>query len=210
MALGTLKSGTLGSFNVGLSAAAAFLAPLSVQIDALLAIGLGPFIADLSASLNASLAAQATLTIQIADPFANIKIFLAAIAQLEAALKAALVLQLPSISLGAELTAAAAVAGTLSVQIGLINAAIKAALAVKIPALRALAELTASINAGPAFAFSFSGDTLFTTGSQIQSLFAAGLFDSPNQILPGEQVAGVVLLSSIPSVQAALFAIISI
>jgi len=210
MPLSTPVSGTLGNFNVGLSAAAAFLAPLSIQIDALISIGLGPFMADLAANLNASLAAQATLSLQISDPLANIKIFLAAIGQLQAALQAALALQLPSITLGAELSAAAALAGTLSVQLGLINAAIKAALAIKIPALKALADLTAALNAGPAFAFSFSGDTLATTGGQIQSLFGGGLYDAPNQILPTEQVAGLVLLSSIPSVSASLFAIISV
>lgn len=210
MPLGTPVSGTLGSFNVGLSAAAAFLAPLSVQIDALIAVGLGPFQADLAANLNAALAAQATLTLQISDPFANIKIFLAAIAQLQAALQAALAFELPSTSLGAELTAAAAIVGTVSVQLGLINAAISAALAIKIPALKALANLAASLNAGPAFAFTFSGDSLQVTGNQIQALFAAGLSDPPNAINPPDGVAGIVLLSSVPSVQAALFAIITV
>ena len=210
MPLGTPISGTLGSFNVGLAAAAGFLAPLSVQIDALIAVGLGPYGTDLAASLNAALAAQATLSLQISDPFANIKLFLASIAQLQAALQAALQFSLPSVSLSAELSAAAALAGTLSVQLGLIDAAIKAALAIKIPALQALANLQAALNAGPAFAFTFDTDTLATTGGQISSLFSSGLIDGSNVIAPTDPVAGVVLLSSIPSVQASLFAIITV
>lgn len=195
---------------MGLLTALGFLNPLAVQIDALLAVGLGPFQADLAARLNASLAAQATLSIQISDPFANIKIFLASIAQLQAALQAALVLQLPSISLSAELSAAAALAGTLSVQLGGLRAAITAAIAVKIPALRALAALTAHANAGPAFAFSFTGDRLDVSGADIAALFAGGLVDGGNSILPSEVVDGVVLLTKEPSVSASLFAIIQV
>ena len=211
MPLSSPVGGNLIDFNVGLAAAVGFLAPLSIQIDALISVGLGPFMADLAASLNASLAAQATLTLQISDPFGNIKIFLAAIASLQAALQAALALTLPSISLGAELTAAAALAGTLSVQLGLINAAIKAALAIKIPALKALAQLAAALSAGPVYGFSFTGDTLATAGGQIQALFSAGLSDPPaGPIAPSDVVDGLVLLTKVPSVSASLFAIISV
>ncbi len=211
MALSTPISATLGEVNVGLLAALGFLNPLAIQIDALLAIGLGPLQAELAARLNASLAAQATLSIQISDPFANIKIFLAAIAQLQAALQAALVLQLPSISIAAELSAAASIAGSLSVQLGGLRLALQAALAVKIPALRALAQLTAHANAGPAFAFSFTGDDLAPSGADIAALFAAGLVDGGNTIAPfGEPVDGVVLLTKVPSVSASLFAIIQV
>jgi len=207
MPLGTPKSATLGSFNVGLAAAIGFLNPLGIQIDALLAAGLGPFTAQLSAQLNASLAAQATLAIQF-DPTANIRVLANALVQLQAALEAALVVDV-SVGIQAELNIVADLAATLAIQLGGLRLAIEAALAIKIPALALAAELQAHMNA-TVFGFSFDGDTLATTGGDISTLFNSGLVDGAAEIGPGETVGGVVLLGSATLAIDAIFAIITI
>lgn len=210
MPLGTPISGTLGSFNVGLAAAVGFLAPLGIQIDALIALGLGPFQLDLSARLNAALAAQASLAISIGNPLASLQILLAAVANLQAALQGALSLSLSlNVSVSLNLSLMAALSGSLAIQLGGLQLAIRLALQIKIPALRAAAELAASMNAGPAFAFTYTG-ALGSVGSEIAALYAAGLVDGSNVIDPTDDVYGVTLLSSIPSVQAALQAIIQV
>lgn len=209
MALSSLKSGTLGQFNVGLAVGLGFLVPLGAQIDLLIAAGLGPFQVDISARLNAAVAASASLGIQFGNPFAGIQAILAALANIQAALAAALVFPLPSIQVGVQLSALVALQGTLAIQLGGLQIAIALALQLKIPALRAAAELAASLNAGPAFAFTFDGP-LAAQGALISALFSGGLVDGSNTIGPGQQAFGVVLLSSIPSVQAALGAIIQV
>jgi hypothetical protein len=209
MALGPVRSGTLGQFNVGLAAGVGFLLPLGAQIDALIAVGLGPFQVDLSARLSAAISASASLGIQFGNPYAGIQAVLSALANIQAALSAALMFPMPSVQFGAQLSAMAALQGTLAVQLGALQLAIALALQIKIPALRAAAELTASLNAGPAFAFTFDGP-LAAEGANIGALFASGLVDGSNSILPTDQVYGVVLLSSVPSVQAALGAIIQV
>lgn len=210
MPLGTPVGADLIDFNVGLAAAVGVINPLSAQVDALLSVGLGPFQAQLSASLNASLAASATFSLQIGDPLAALQLAISALAQIQAALQLALQFPPIQLSLSAELSASAALAASLSAQLGLLNLAIQAALQIKLGAVKLAAELTANLSAGPVFAFTFSGDTLSTTGTQIQGLFAAGLVDGPASIAPGEVVDGVVLLTKVPSVSAALSAIITV
>jgi len=202
MPLGTPKSASLGSFNVGLAAAIGFLNPLGIQIDALLAAGLGPFTAQLSAQLNASLAAKATLAIQF-DPTVNLQLLANALIQLQAAL------QLPTVGVTAELNVVTDLAATLEIQLGGLRLAIEAALAIKIPALALAAELQAHMNA-TVFGFSFEGDTLTTTGADIATLFSGGLVDGTAEIGAGEIVGGVVLLGSASLAIDAIFAIITI
>ena len=210
MALGTPISGTLGSFNVGLAAAVGFLVPLGVQLDALIAIGLGPFQVDLSARLNAALAAQAGLALTIGNPLASLQALLSAVAGLQAALQAALAFSLNfDIQLSANLSVMASLSGTLAITLGGLNLAIRLALQIKIPALRAAAELAASLNAGPAFAFTYNGQ-LSTVGSEINALYGGGLVDGSNTIDPTDDVYGVTILSSVPSVQTALQGIIQV
>lgn len=210
MALGPVTSGTLGQYNVGAAAAVGFLAPLSAQLDALLAVSLGPFQATLSAQLNGALAASAGLAIAISNPLASIQALLVALVSLQAALQAALALPgLPSVQIGAQLSASLALSATLAAQLGGVRLAVQAAVAIKIPALRLAAELAASLNAGPAFAFSYTGQ-LGTVGSEISALYGVGLVDGANSITPTENVYGVTILSSVPSVQAALQAIIQV
>jgi hypothetical protein len=202
MALGALKSGTLGGFNVGLAVAVGFLVPLGIQIDALIAAGLGPFQLDISARLMATLSMSVGLSIQVGNPFAGIQAVLMALANIQVALSLALEFPIPSIQIGVQLSASIALAGTLSIQLGGLQLAIQLALAIKIPALRATAQLAASLNAGPVFAFTFAGDSLATTGTEVNGLFAGGLIDGTNVIQPSDPVFGIVLLSAAPSVQA--------
>lgn len=209
MALGPVTSGTLGSYNAGLSAAIGFLVPLGAQIDALIAAGLGPFKADVGARLNAALSAQAGLAISVGNPFASLQVLLSALGTLAAALQGALAFGIPSVEIGAQLSLVAAISGSLAITLGGLELAIKLALAVKIPALRAAANITASLSAGPAFAFSYSGP-LATVGNEIAAEYNAGMSHGGNSIAPGDSVYGVTLLSSIPSVQLALQAIIQV
>ncbi len=210
MPLSAPVSGTLGEFNVGLAAAAAIIAPLGAQIDALIAIGLGPFQAELSAQLNASLSLQATLTLQISDPTVSLQLAIAAVAQLQAALQAALTLPSINIGLSAELSASVAIIAALQVRLGGLQLALELALRLKLGALNLLAQLQASLSAGPAFAYSFTGDTLATTGAQISGEFTSGLSDPPNTILPSDQVSGIIIVTKDPAVAAALSAIITV
>lgn len=212
MALGAPISGTLGSFNVGLATSVGFMAPLGVQVDALIAAGIGPFQADMSARLNSALAAQASLAISIGNPLASLQALLSAVAGFQAALQGALALSLSvgvDVNVAVSLSAMAALSGTLAVQLGALQVAVQLALRVKIPALRAAANLMASMNAGPAFAFTYSG-LLSTVGSEIDALYSGGLTHGSDTINPGDSVYGVTLLSSVPSVQTALQAIIQV
>lgn len=215
MAIGNIASADLIDFNVGLSAAVGFLVPLGAQIDALIAAGLGPFQADISARLSALLAAQAGLAISIGNPFLSLQILLSAIATLAAALQGALALGLPNIQIGLQLSAVAALSGSLAITLGGLQIAIKLALAIKIPALRLAADIGASLSAGPLYAFDFNGDTLAAQGAEIAAVFGStGLTNPPNDpILPGNHCAGicfVVNMDAHASVFGALQAIISV
>lgn len=207
MALDPPVSGTLGQFNVALSGAADVIAPLSAQIDGLLSAGIGPFQADLNSQLTASLAAKATLSIQVGNPLAALQAAIAAVAQLQANLQAALALPSIDVSIQTELAAQAAIAGALSAKLGAIQVALELAIQAKAAALNVLFNIQASLNAGSVFAFTFSGDTLATTGGQIGSLFVGGLTDPPNSIAPGDNVSGIVILASDPAAAAAIAAI---
>lgn len=229
MSLSTPSGGTLGSFNVGLAAALGLIYPLgisleglSAQLDALLSIGLGPFQAELSLQFNAALAAQATLTLQIGDPTVALQLALSALAQLQAALTAALAFPPINISLSAELSAAVALGAALAARLGLIKIAIEAAIKVKLAGLKLLlgtldaaAQLEAKIALPGAYAFSFEDpdpggigeENLQTLGNQIQALFSGGV-GSIASTDPG--VYGIVLMTKLPAVQAALSAIITV
>lgn len=219
MALGIAKGGSLLDFNVGLAVAVGLINPLSAQLDALLSIGLGPFQAELAAQLNASLALQASISISIGNPLAALQLAIGALAQIQAALTAAL--QFPPINIGlsAELTASAAIAATLTARLGLLSVAIQLAIQIKIGAVKAAAELQASLALGPVFAIPFDpggGSTLASIGADIQGQFASGLSTQPTDpghpavIAPGDPVYGVILITSVPAVSAALSAIITV
>jgi len=202
---------TLGDINVAAKAALLLLNPLSAQLDGLLSFALGPLMADLAVNYNAALAASATFTLQIGDPLANLKLLLAAVAQLQAALQAALILQLPSVELSAELTASLALVGALSVRLGLLNALIKAAINIKLGALKFAADLDAKLSAGPVVIFDFTNETLSDAGNHIQGLFTGpGIGPvGPSHIAPGDScLLGIVMVTKDLSAKLALDVII--
>ncbi len=209
MALDPPISATLGEVNVALAGAINVLNPLSAQLDGLLAAGIGPYQADLQAQLSGSLSMQASLAIQIGNPFVQLQLAIQALAQLQAALTMALTLPTIDVSISAELNAQAALAGALSAKLGAIQATIELAVQAKAAALQASANAQASLSAGPVFAFSFSGDSLETTGGEIGAAFASGLSDPPNTIAPGDSVSGVVILTKDPAAAAAIAALFS-
>lgn len=213
MSIIAASSGTLGSFNVGLAVAAGLLVPLSAQLDALISIGIGPFQIELSLQFSATLAANATLTLQIGDPTAALQLAISALAQLQAALSAALSLPTISLSLSAELGAGVALAGALSARLGILSIAIEIALQIKLGALAAAADLQASLTAPGIAAVAFAGEDFATNGAKIASLFGGSTVDgfTLTGVAPGDTVAyGVILAATLPSAGAALSAIITV
>ena len=195
-----VAGGSLFNVNFGAQDALDFIIPLGAQIDASLSIGLVSLKTDLSAQLNAALATQATLSLSISDPFSAIRDALAALAQLEAALSVALVLPPVNLSLSAELSATAALAGSLSARLALIDGAISAALGVKIPATKFSLGLDDALSAGPFLCLAFDGITDLTNlqsiGSLIATKFASPITFGPNTINPTDPVSGVIILTT--------------
>lgn len=205
MAFTLVTSGTLLSVNVGLAAALGFLFPLGAQIDALLALGIGPFQVDLALQFSAAIALKATLSLSIGNPLLGIQLALNALAQLQAALQAALALPPITLSLSAEIGATAALAGALSFKLGGLAILIELALAIKIPALKAAGELQAALGLGPVFLHTFDSTDLGTAGSEINAAMGAG-FSNGGDVIPaaGTPVFGVVFTTAVPSVQASM------
>ena len=209
MAVTLVTSTTLGGLNVGLAAALGFINPLSAQIDALIALGIGPFEFDLAAQFNAALAAQASISLQISDPLAALNAAIAALASLQASLSAALSLPPLTLGLSAELSASAALAATLSAKLGGLAIAVAAALAIKIPAVQAAAVLAASLSAGPVFLHQFTGDTLSGTMTEISGL-SAGMSDPgnpSNNLVSGDSVSGFLFTTKDPGAFVAMSSI---
>lgn len=203
-----VASGTLGTLNTGLSALNISLPGLTAQLEAAIALGLGPLKFDLAAQLNAALTIQASVAFNIGNPLAAIQAALLAVAQLQAALQIALTLPPIQISVSAELSAAASLAATLSARLGLIEGIISAALAVKIPITQLSLDLGGALSAGPAILLSFDGISDGTSMSGIGSLIAAK-FASPvtfsgDTINPGDPVSGMIIITKADAVFAAL------
>ena len=202
--------GTLGEANIGLAAGVGVLNPLAAQLDASIAFALGPLQADLSASLDAAIGLQATLALTATDPTALIRSALQAIIELQATLSAALSLPPVVLELSAELGASAALSAALSAKLGAITAILEAAVSIKIPAVRLAAELAAALNAGDVVLLSFDGlsdpTNLQTIGNLVSSKFSAGI--GSGAIGPTENVAGIIMVVTSPSVFASLGAII--
>jgi len=207
-------------FNVGAAAAVGFLNPLAIQLDALLALGLGPFQVALAAQFNAAIALQAQLSLNISigdlSIIAMLRASIAALAQLQVALAASLTLGLPPIQIGvgAELAATAALAVTLQARLGAIQLLIQAALAIKIPAIRASAMLSLALGVGPFFAISFSGTTVQAVHAWLGGEVASGELYSPTDDVHLSVYApntfGVLIFGTDPSFQASFDAIIRV
>jgi hypothetical protein len=195
-----VAGGTLGSINVAAFNANIHLPALSAQIDAAISGGLGPAKFDLSTQLSAALSAQATLTLQLSDPTAALRLAIAAVAQLQASLTVALTLPSPNLSLSAEIGATAALAGTLQAKLGLIEGLVSAALAAKAPAISFSTGLGNALGVGPALLLEFNGivdgTTMAAIGNLIQSKFSAPVTFGGDTINPGDFVSGIILLTT--------------
>jgi hypothetical protein len=215
--INVVLAGNLLQINTGLGAAIGFVNPLNAQLDAMLAFALGPFQADLLAQFNASVALQATLSLQISDPLAALRAALQALFQLQAALQASLSLPPLTLSVQGSLSASLSLSAALQLKLGLIDALIKAALRVKIPLMQLVGQLNAALNAGPAYLLSFDGltaspqVTMASLGDQIRATMSADIVDPASvapPLHPGDPVAGILLLMNASATFSALGAII--
>jgi len=191
-----VKGSSMGGLNVGLAAAIGFLNPLGAQIDALLAVGLGPLQFDLGVQFNAALSLQATLSIQVGNPLAALQAAIAAVAQLQVALQAALSLPAITVSIGAELGASAALGAALAVKLGALELLIAAALNIKIPAIKFAASLDLTV--GPLELLRFDG-SLADSGNAIQAAFTdpAGMQVDAVTLFPSDPVLGIILVGGL-------------
>lgn len=194
-----VAGGTLGEINFAATAAIGFLNPLALQIDAFIGVSLGPLQADLSAQLSGALSAAASLSLNVSNPILSLQIALSALAQLQVMLAAAIAagasLALPSVSVGFSLSATLSLALALEVKLGLLDIAIKALLRIKIPAIAFVANASLALSAGPAILVEFEGATLADAGTEIASLFAAGVSYNGDTINPTDPVFGYVLVT---------------
>ena len=211
--------GSIGSANFGIADTLGVINPLAAQLDAMIAFGLGPLQIDLAASLDASISFSASLALQVADPFANIRAALFAIIELQASLTAALSLPPLTITLGAEIGAAAAFSAALSAKLGAIQLLLEAAVNIKIPAVQLAATLSAAIAAPGVVLMSFDGisdpTTLDTIGDLISTKFDSAIGVPPTtgapvggEIQSTDPVAGVIMVVKSASVFANLGLII--
>lgn len=205
---GAVFAGTLIDINVAAAGSLTVLNPLLAQIDFTLfgSLGLGALQANLSAQLSAALQASLDIGLGISNPYAGFAAALAGIAVLQATITLALSGAIPAVSLeiGGQLSALAAFAATLGVQIGGIEALIQAGLAVKIPAVTFAGQLAAALSAGPIFVISWENTPMASVGASINADFSTGLSLGPNMILPGENVYGVLLVTKAPAAWAAI------
>jgi len=191
-------AGTLGDFNVGLAGAVGIINPLAAQLDAAIGLSLS-FQLELSASLDASLALQATLGLGLnLDLAANLNAALDAVIALQAALSAGLSLGV-GLELNAELSVAASLNAALTARLGDISLLIEAMIALKIPAIRAAASLAASLSLGGIVALVFDGlsdgTQLQTIGNAIQVKFQNDIGFPGNMIPKDHPVSGIIIVT---------------
>lgn len=202
-------SGSLGSVNIGAAAAVGAINPLAGQLDVMAAVGVSPLVADLTSSLDASLALSASLSLQVTDPFGAIRSALAALVELQASLTLALSLPPLTLQVSAELGAAAALSAALSARLGTVRALLDGAVNAKVPAVRLSADLAAALSAGPVVLLAFDGlgdgppnSTMQEVGALIANKLS-GPVGSP-AIQPTDTVSGILVLTKAPSAFAAL------
>lgn len=207
MPVSLVGSYTLGEVNVGAAAAVTALVPVLAKFDLALTggFGLGALQADIAAQLNAALSAQVDLQLQVSNPLAALTAALRASAQLAASISATLALGIPAVSaeVGVKVSASAAISAALAVKLGGIQALIQAALSVKIPAASLAGTLSGHLSAGPVVLLAWDNQALNTTGTQLSSLFAAGV----GGILPGDSTYGIVLVTKAPAAWASMQAV---
>ena len=190
---GTIFAGTLGQVNVGVAGAISVLNPLLLELDLALfgSLGLGALQFSLQAQLQALIQMQLDLGLALTGAF-GIEIILAA----------QIALSLPSLDLAASFSASAALAASISLQLGGIEAFVAAALALKIPATTLAAQLQASLGLGPLFVLAWENITLAGASAGISADFNSpgGLVFDSNVITPLQSTYGVVLVTATPSV----------
>lgn len=194
---------TLGALMPGI---VLLIPPLLAGFDLVLTgqFGLGALSADITLQLNAALSVQLELGLSISNPFAAIQAQLSALLQIQASLQAALSLGLPTVSaqLSLSISASAGISAALGLQLGGISALIKASLALKIP----LISLLASLEVGPAdiLTVGISGgpDTLASAGAQFAAMAVTP--GAIGTLLPTDDVIGIILLTRVPAVGAAM------
>lgn len=195
-------SGSLKDINTAAAAALTVIQPVMAQIDFTVfgSLGIGSIQANLQAQLSAALQATLDIGLGISNPIAGFTAALAGIAVLQASITLALSGNIPVVSpdITAQLSATAAFAATLAVQVGGLEALIQGALAVKGPALSFSGALAAQLNAGPVMVLAFDGVPLGVVGANIAADFAVGLSKSGNTIGPFELASGIVLVTKSP------------
>jgi hypothetical protein len=160
-------------FNAGASAALAVINPLSAQIDFALfgSLGIGALQANLQAQLQAALKASFDIGLNISNPLIGFQLALSGIAGLSAQISAALSGALPAVSIDAtgQLSATAALAAILQLQIGGLEALISGALKVKLPAVGLAADFALKLQAGPIKVLAWDGQDMSSVESEIHS-----------------------------------------
>ena len=203
-----VAGGTLGSINLAAFSANIFLPALTAQIDLAIGLGLGPLKFDLATQFNATLSAQASIALSVGNPLAAIQAALVAVAQLQASLSLALSLPPIQLSLSAELSATAALAASLSAKLGLIDGMISAALAVKLPAINFSLGLGGALSVGPAILLGFNGiadgTDMAAMGDLIRTKMQSPVTFGGDTINPGDNVSGILLLTTVDEVFTAL------
>ena len=130
---------------IEISTVAGIINPFAAQVDAALwgSLGLGNLQADLSARLDAAIQANADIALNM-NPFVGFQMALAALAQLQVQIEAALS---GGIVFGAtaQIGANAALIADLELRLGGLNALLEAVLKVKIPAI----QFVAGLDVGP-------------------------------------------------------------
>lgn len=210
---GVVYAGDLGGINVAAAASLTVIKPVLSSIDASLfgPLGLGALRDNLQAQLSASLQAQASLALGIANPLGGFEDALRAATQLQAQLAQALSMgSIPAVSLEVttQLSVMSSFAAAAGAQIGNLQALLQQMLDSKIPAMSFAGSLFTSLQAGGAFLLSFDGVSLSSVGSSIASSFAGGISYGPSAIGPSDAVYGIVLLTKVPSTWTAIQAIL--
>jgi hypothetical protein len=207
MTVRTIGTFQLGEINVAAHAAVATLSPLLAQVELLVAgpLGLGALQADLAAQLQATLATQAMIQLQVTNPLEAIQRAIQAAAQLQAQLTATLAAGIPvaNLELQAQVSASASMSAALEARLTALVSLLQASLRVRAPAVTLVGDLGARLSAGPIVVLAVGDpapDTLAQAGAELQQQMSLGI----GAIAPGDQVFGLVLLTRAPSAWSAM------
>lgn len=193
---------SLGDINVAAATSISLVSPLIGQFDAALfgSFGLSGNLADVNLQMSAtmgSLSLSPSISSGGVDALLNsLNVILDLLANPTGFL--------PSIGLSASISAPALLAG-LDAKLAGITSLIDLGISVKTPVVNFMGSLSLSLAASGVHLISFGlpdppGDTLLSTGTQIQALCAAGF----GGVLPGDQVYGLLLVTKSASAWAAI------